>query len=141
VQRIAYSAHLRGEGPPPTGEPPTTDPRGSSVTIQSTTADGADAGIASLSYENHVVFRSESTFTETGTIALGNDGTLEIDTVGEGTLRPSGEPDLLHGAVIWRVTGGSGRFDRAHGLIASNFLLQPASGDVQEWQVGVVFVP
>ena len=141
MQRIAFSAHLRGEAPQPAGEPPTTDPRGTSVTVDATTRDGADAGIGSMSYENHVVFTSESTFTETGTITLGGDGELEVDTVGEGTLRPSGEPDLLHGAVIWRVTGGHGRFARAHGLIASNFLLQPASGDVQEWQVGVVFVP
>lgn len=141
MQRIAYSAHLRGEGPPPSGEPPTTDPRASSVTLQATTANGADAGIANLSYENHVVFTSESTFTETGTITLGEEGEIDIDTVGEGTLRPSGEPDVLHGAVVWRVTGGRGRFDRAHGLVASNFLLHPASGEVQEWQVGVVFVP
>jgi hypothetical protein len=141
VQRIAYSAQFRGEGPPPAGEPPTTDPRASSVTVQATTADGADAGIRALSYENHVVFASQSTFTETGTITVGDDGELDIDTVGEGTLEPSAEPDLLHGAVVWRVTAGRGRFEGASGLIASNFLLQPQSGDVQEWQAGLIFVP
>ena len=140
MQRIAIAAQLRGQAAPPAGEPPRTDPHGESSTVQATTDDGGDAGISSISYDNHVVFTSESTFMENGTVQL-DGGSVEIETVGEGTLGPSPEPDLLHGAVVWRVTSGQGRFEGASGLIASNFLLQPASGDFEEWQAGVVFVP
>jgi hypothetical protein len=48
---------------------------------------------------------------------------------------------VLHGAALYRITGGSGRFDGASGLITSNFLLHPAKGEFEERQVTVVFLP
>ena len=62
-------------------------------------------------------------------------------TLSDGTLGPSAQPDVLHGAALYRITGGSGRFDGAGGLITSNFLLHPATGEFEERQVTVVFLP
>jgi hypothetical protein len=105
-------------------------------------ADGSRFGVERASYANHATFTGESTFTETGTISFGDgDGEVDVDTVGEGTLGPSAEPDVLHGAVIWRITEGRGRFEGASGLITSNFLLRPATGEVEDRQTAVVFLP
>ena len=49
--------------------------------------------------------------------------------VGEGTLAPSADAELMHGSVIWRITQGRGGFEGASGLITSNFLLTPATGE------------
>jgi hypothetical protein len=93
-------------------------------------------------YANQVTFTSESTFRESGTISFGDgEGGLDVDTVGEGTLGPSADPEVLHGAVIWRITEGRGRFDGATGLITSNFLLRPSDGHFDESQVAVIFLP
>jgi hypothetical protein len=43
--------------------------------------------------------------------------------------------------VSWRIEGGHGRFEGASGLITSNFVLRPSSGEVDERQVAVVFLP
>jgi hypothetical protein len=68
MRRIVMTALFRGEAAAPSGEPPQTDPRASSISIEAVLADGSDAGIEPASYENHAVYTSESTFAETGTI-------------------------------------------------------------------------
>jgi hypothetical protein len=142
MQRITMATEFRGEAAEPSGVPPRTHPRATSVSVEAMTADGAGAGIEQASYQMHAVYTGESSFTETGTIRFGEgDDELEVSTVDEGTLGPSAEPDLLHGAVIYRITGGAGRFEEASGLITSNFLLSPATGTYEERQVAVVFVP
>jgi hypothetical protein len=83
VQRISISAQFRGEVAQPAGEPPQTDPRAASVAVQATTADGSDARIDRMSYANRVVFTSESTFTETGTMTFGEGDEVDVDTVDE----------------------------------------------------------
>ena len=139
MQRSTMAARYRGEAAAPAGEPPQTDPRASSASIEAVTADGSDAGIERASYENHVVYTGESTFSETGTISFG-DGELEIASLSDGTLGPSADPEVLHGVVAYRITAGRGRFEGASGLITSNFLLWPAKGEFEERQVAIVFV-
>ena len=142
MQRIAISAQFEGEAPEPSGTPPQTSPRATSRSLEAVSADGSRFGVERASYANHATFTGESTFTETVTISFGDgDGEVDVDTVGEGTLGPSAEPDVLHGAVIWRITEGRGRFEGASGLITSNFLLRPATGEVEERQTAVVFLP
>jgi hypothetical protein len=142
MQRIVITAHFRGEAAEPSGTPPSTDPRASSVSLEAVTADGSDAGIDRASYANHAVFTGESTFGETGTILYGDgDAELEIATLSDGTLAPCAEPDVLHGAAIYSINAGRGRFEGASGLITTNFLLWPAEGEFEERQVAVVFVP
>jgi hypothetical protein len=140
MQRISISAQFEGDAPEPSGTPPQTSPRATSRSLEAVSADGSRFAVERASYANHATFTGESTFTETGTISFG-DGELDVDTVGEGTLGPSAEPDVLHGAVIWRITEGRGRYAGASGLITSNFLLRPATGEFEERQTAVVFLP
>jgi hypothetical protein len=142
MQRIVMTTHFRGEAAEPSGAPPSTDPQASSVSLEAVTADGSDAGIDRASYENHAVFTGESTFAETGTIRFGDgDGELEIATLSDGTLAPCAESGALHGAAVYSINAGRGRFEGASGLITTNFLLWPAKGEFEERQVAVVFVP
>jgi hypothetical protein len=142
MPRIVMTTHFEGEADTPSGDPPQTDPRASSVSLEAVSADGSDAGIDRASYENHAVFTSESTFAETGTISFDEgDGQLDIATLSDGTLGPCAEPDVLHGAAVYRITGGAGRFAQATGLVTTNFLLWPATGRFEERQVVIAFVP
>jgi hypothetical protein len=141
MQRITIAAHFRGEATQPAGEPPQVDVKSSAQSIRASAGDGPDPDLDSLVYRTHVTFTGETTFTETGTISADGQDELKIETVGEGTLAPSADPELMHGSVIWRITQGQGRFQGASGLITSNFLLTPATGAVDEQQVAVVFLP
>jgi hypothetical protein len=142
MQRITWVAELHGGAAPPSGDPPSTDPSSASVGVNAVDADGSDAGIGQISYENHAVHTGETTFTESGTLTLGESGDeLDIASLDEGTLAPSADPGLLHGAVTYRIGGGRGRFDRASGLITSNFVVDTSNGKIEERQTGVVFLP
>jgi hypothetical protein len=136
MQRLVISTHFQGEAAEPSGEPPTTDPSATSVSLL---VDGP-LEVTDASYENHVVFTGPSTFTETGTVRY-DDGEIDVDTVGEGTLNPSPEGGIMQGAVVWRVTAARGSLEGAQGLITSNFLLDPSTGRVEDQQVAVLFVP
>jgi hypothetical protein len=141
MQRLTILTHFRGTAAEPSGEPPQTDPRANSVSVEVVDDDGSVDRIERASYENHATFTGDTTFAETGSIRYDDDSELQITTLSDGTLGPSAQPDVLHGAALYRITGGSGRFNQATGLITSNFLLRPADGDFEERQVTVVFVP
>jgi hypothetical protein len=141
MQRLTILTHFRGTAAEPSGEPPQTDPRASSVSVEVVQEDGSGDRIERASYENHATFTGASTFAETGSIRYDDHDELQIATLSDGTLGPSPQPDVLHGAALYRITGGSGRFQGASGLITSNFLLRPAEGEFEERQVGVVFLP
>jgi hypothetical protein len=141
MQRLTIATHFRGEATQPAGEPPQVDVKSNAQSIRANAAGGPDPELDSLSYQTHVTFSGETTFTETGTISAGGPDELEIDTVGEGTLAPSADAELMHGSVIWRIVRGRGQFEGASGLITSNFLLSPGTGAVDERQVAVVFLP
>ena len=53
MQRMIVVGHFHGEAAAPSGQPPETDPRATSVSLTATTADGSDAGIERASYHNH----------------------------------------------------------------------------------------
>jgi hypothetical protein len=128
-----------GQATQPAGEPPKVDVRSEteSVTVE---GGGEGAGIDAVSYETQVTFTSETTFTESGRVAVGSGGdALLISTVGEGYIGPSADPSILHGAVAWRIDGGEGALEGAGGLITSNFQLKSETGDVTEYQVAVIF--
>ena len=136
MQRISITAQLRGESAPPAGTPPETRPHSASGTV-----DASDPAITAITCDTHVVFLSDSSFDETGTSAYGGEDAVDFVTVGQGTLGPAGHDGLLHGAVLWRVTEGRGRFAGAGGLITSNFVLDPGTGNFDEWQSAVLWVP
>jgi hypothetical protein len=120
------------------GEPPDVDVHGETETV--TVESGEGDGIDVVSYDTHVTFTSETSFTESGRVSVGrNADALQISTVGEGYIGPSADPSSLHGAVIWRIDAGEGKLEGASGLLTSNFQLQPETGNVTEYQVAVIF--
>jgi hypothetical protein len=137
---VAITAQLHGTAAPPAGEPPQTDPRASSVAVSVETSGGAPFDVAGIAYANHAVFTGPTTFTETGTVRFGADDEIDIASASDGTLGPSADPDLLHGAVFYAVVEGRGRLAGATGLITSNFLLRPAAGEFEERWVAVLFL-
>ena len=142
MARVTITARLRGQAAEPSGEPPATDPRASSVSVESVNDAGGDAGINRIAYENHAAFTGQTTFTERGTIVYDDGvGELDVETLGEGTLGPSADPAILHGAAVYRITAGRGRFEGAGGMITSNFLLWPERGEFEERQVAILFLP
>jgi hypothetical protein len=140
MRRVAISAQLRGTAAEPAGEPLQTDPRARSVAIAVATSDGSPFDVPEVAYVNHAVFTGPTTFTETGTVRFGADDEIDIASGSEGTIGPSADPDLLHGAVFSSVVEGRGRLAGATGLITSNFLLRPAAGEFEERWVAVLFL-
>ena len=63
-----------------------------------------------------------------------------IDTVGTGEFQPIGDQGLMQGGIVWEVDGGSGIFERAKGIITSNFTLDK-DNRVTDYHHGVIFVP
>jgi hypothetical protein len=68
-----------------------------------------------------VVVNPDGTFDETGIITYGSLGTVELKTLGQGYMFPSGIEGLKRGGVLREVTRGTARFAGATGVITSNF--------------------
>jgi hypothetical protein len=68
-------------------------------------------------------------FVEEGTISFGSAGKITFKTLGRGAVGPSLMKGWQHGAVVWKVTGGDGKFAECEGIVTSNFIVS-ADGDV-----------
>jgi hypothetical protein len=97
-----------------------------------------EGGIAT--FESEIIFTSETSFLETGTIWFGDVNRLHISTVGSGYLEASVNPEIRHGTVMWRVEESDGQLTGASGLITSNFFI---TDDllVTDHQLGVLMLP
>jgi hypothetical protein len=82
----------------------------------------------------------DGTFVEEGAITYGSAGSVTFGTIARGWVAPSPEEGVLHGAVMWMVTGGDGRFTGARGIITSNFTVS-AAGDVVDDHFVRLYVP
>ncbi|HJY81012.1 MAG TPA: hypothetical protein VKK81_08020 [Candidatus Binatia bacterium] len=90
--------------------------------------------------ESQVTFTGETSFQEAGSITFGdNQHRLYFSTVGQGYIGASADPQLKHGAVIWKVERGEGQFAGATGLITSNFFVS-STGEVTDNHFGVLFI-
>ncbi len=96
--------------------------------------DGVESRVEHLDGE-HALLESQierfegGTFVEAGTISFGSAGKITFKTLGKGTIGPSPVKGWQHGAVIWTVTGGDGKFAECEGIVTSNFIVN-AEGDV-----------
>jgi hypothetical protein len=135
MERITVLGRFSGSAQEPSGEPPQTEPRGTSTSLEG-------GPFAAASYRNHVTYTSQATFSETGTIVF-DDGAAELDiaSASDGVIEPAAEEPLLRGSVVYRIVAGRGRLEGASGLITSNFVLDPASGRYEEGQVAILHVP
>ena len=90
--------------------------------------------------ESRVERDPDGTFVEDGTITYGAAGSVTFDTVGRGHVGPAPDGRGSHGVVMWRITGGEGRFGGAGGLITSNFTVPP-DGLVTDDHVTRLYLP
>lgn len=97
-------------------------------------------GGETATFESEVEIVGDGMFLESGSISYGQAGKVTFDTVGRGTLGASPLAGVQRGAVIWRVTGGDGRFAGVQGLITSNFTVGP-HGEVTDDQFARFFLP
>jgi hypothetical protein len=64
---------------------------------------------------------------------------VRFRSVGLGRLVECPDRNLRHGTVVHEVEGGNGQFERAEGLITSNFLISD-TGEVTDNHLGLIFV-
>ena len=148
MRALAFALRFRGRGAAVPGAPGrrrglTSAPSQVFRTVLAPA--GIEAGVDTLeggtaTLEAEVQMTGERTFVESGRIRYGAAGAVSFRTVGEGVRGPSPIPGLVHGVVLWEVTGGEGAFAGATGLITSNFTVD-AAGEVIDDQVARLFLP
>ena len=148
MRALAFALRFRGRGTAVPGAPGrrcglTTAPSQVLRTVLGpagieTAADPVAGGSATL--EADVQMTGERTFVESGRIRYGAAGAVTFRTVGEGLRGPSPIAGLVHGVVLWEVTGGEGAFAGATGLITSNFTVD-AAGEVIDDQMARLYLP
>lgn len=147
MKQVLFAMEFKGKGGTPadgSGKRFRLASRAPSCTI--TTAASPDGvgykiqptGTGGASFESLLTLTGEGTFTESGSIAFGeNNHKLRFSTVGEGWIGAAAEPGTRHGAANFRVEGGEGQFEGASGLITSNFVIDPG-GDFVDYLLGVI---
>jgi hypothetical protein len=146
MRKIIYAMQFKGSGGP-TGEENVlqASTKSASTGIRSGVgSSGLDSQIEPndgdfAQFESEVRLAGGTSFTETGTITFGSGNSLRFSTIGDGFLAESPEDGLSHGSVMWRVEGGEGQFERASGIITSNFTFS-SSGEVTDHHFGVIWL-
>ena len=82
----------------------------------------------------------DGTFVEEGRIAYGTAGAVTFETIGRGFVGPAALPGVMTGGVLWKITGGDGKFAGAQGVIASNFTVS-AGGAVVDNHFARIYLP
>ena len=148
MRELVFALEFRGRGGPVPGS---TTKRQARTTAPSqawravlgpggvTAAVEPVAGEAAV-LESRVERDPDGTFVEDGTITYGAAGSVTFDTVGRGHVGPAPDGRGSHGVVMWRITGGEGRFAGARGLITSNFTVSP-DGQVTDDHVTRLYLP
>jgi hypothetical protein len=148
VRELVFALEFRGRGGPVPGS---TTKRQARTTAPSQAwravlgPGGVTAAVEPVAgetavLESRVERDPDGTFVEDGTITYGAAGSVTFDTVGRGHVGPAPDGRGSHGVVMWRITGGEGRFAGARGLITSNFTVTP-DGLVTDDHVTRLYLP
>lgn len=148
MRELVFALEFRGRGGPVPGSPTrrqarTTAP--SQVLRAVLGPDGVSAAVEPVAgdsavLESRVERAPDGSFVEDGTISYGRAGSVTFDTVGRGHVGPVPDGRGSHGVVMWRITGGAGRFAGAQGLITSNFTVTP-DGEVTDDHFTRLYLP
>ena len=147
MRQIGYAMQFRGTAGPKEGKENELWAKTGSTTNGLSTALGAGGPTLSIdeaasqraTFTSNVQMLEDGSFTEDGTIDFGEAGSLHFTTIGTGWMGPSADDQLGHGAISWRIDGGTGPLEGASGIITSNFTMS-GSADVVDNQWGVIFV-
>ena len=88
-----------------------------------------------------------SMFFEWGTVTFGEGAPgadqIQFTSIGPGYLLGPQDPSspMQQGAVMWKITGGSGAFAGARGAIVSNFLVDVGTGELVDNHLYLVYLP
>lgn len=148
MRELVFALEFRGRGGPVPGS---TSERRARTTAPSQVLravlgpDGVAAAVEPVPgeaavLESRVERFSDGTFVEDGTITYGRAGSVSFDTVGRGHVGPAADGRGSHGVVMWRITGGAGRFAGAQGLITSNFTVT-SDGEVTDDHFTRLYLP
>lgn len=148
MREIVFALEFRGSAGPSGGSATARRARTSAPSQTLRTLFGPDgivAGVEPVSGDEAVLDSTverfpDGSFVEEGTITYGRLGGVTFSTVGKGTVGPSPIEGWVHGAVMWVVTGGTGWFAGARGLITSNFVAS-TQGEVVDNQFARLYVP
>jgi hypothetical protein len=145
MQQLLYAMQFRGEGVPADDGSMHASTRAPSTRITSSVgAAGLGGSIergngGEATFVSQVRMTGDTSFDETGTITFGDGNSFDFSTIGEGYMGSSPVDGLAHGAVSWRIHGGTGQFAGATGIITSNFTFS-AEGEVTDYQFGVIWL-
>ncbi|HSF32734.1 MAG TPA: hypothetical protein VLK82_19960 [Candidatus Tectomicrobia bacterium] len=148
MRQLSFVLQFQGSASPVAGSSQTLQAQTTAANQTFRTVLGADGIQATLeapggghaAFASRVVVNADGTFDETGTITYGNLGAVEFRTLGRGYMFPSGIEGLQRGGVLWEVTGGTGRFTGATGVITSNFSVG-SDGKVVDNHFAVLYLP
>ena len=90
--------------------------------------------------ESRVERFGDGSFVEDGTITYGSAGTVTFETLGRGWVGPAPRSGWVVGGVVWTITGGTGGFAGARGVITSNFTVS-AGGEVIDDHFTRLYLP
>ena len=148
MRQLSFVLQFQGSAAPVAGSSQTLQAQTTAANQAFRTVLGADGIQATLealgggqaTFASRVVVNADGSFDETGTITYGSLGSVEFRTLGKGYMFPSGIEGLQRGGVLWEVTGGTGQFVGATGIITSNFSVSP-DGKVVDNHFAVLYLP
>ena len=148
MRELVFALEFRGRGGPVPGSTTKRQARTTAPSQALRTLLGPDGVSAALEpqpgesavLESRVERFPDGSFVEDGTITYGRSGSISFDTVGRGHVGPAANGSGSHGVVMWRITGGEGRFTGAQGLITSNFTVSP-DGEVTDDHFTRLYLP
>ena len=101
---------------------------------------GGRERLGGASIRSTVIYTGEASFQQYGTITFANNNDrLHFSTKGQGRISEDPVTKIRLGSATLRIDYGRGRFEKASGVITSNFVIND-NGEVTDNQVGVVEV-
>ena len=148
MREIVFALEFRGTAGAVAGSESRRQARsvaGSQVLSTVLGREGIAAGIEAVAGESAVLESrverfGDGSFVEDGTITYGSAGAVTFETLGRGRVGPAPRAGWVVGGVVWTITGGTGGFAGARGVITSNFTVS-AGGEVIDDHFTRLYLP